>query len=488
MQWLRTDDHRTHAANQAYPPLPVGYGPSAPSVSFGGPAGPPWTLTARPVPARRRRVWPLLLAAVTAVLGLVTGFVVGFERTGEHRPFPVGACIATDSQWSAGKAAVRPAGQPVDCTDRFDYKVLGVIPVPAPEVTAAYDDRRLRKLALKLADGQCPPVSAPALPPRDDRRIAHEIYCVQDSIYTIDKEAREKRGIWCVLRDGESPRLATPCDQRHDFMIQKILPLAGDAFPGNAELERIHREGCRETSFDHFFAPTEGTWAQGFRRLLCLDRDNLKYEEVIERAIADLRDYWDRELANVPQKPSTVEVRDERNYDPTSPPQCGDHLLVSNAWYCSDGDYVAWDPRWLKSAFYDKYGDIAVAVVLAHEWGHVIQARLGLFDHDRWEKLSDEGRKQQPVFMEHQADCYAGAWLQHLYDDHDHAWVAAHKLLPADTDRNKAVHAIVDIADAFTSSAERFEESAHGDAVKRVESLLLGFNGGHQKCRSLPPG
>jgi predicted metalloprotease len=89
--------------------------------------------------------------------------------------------------------------------------------------------------------------------------------------------------------------------------------------------------------------------------------------------------------------------------------------------------------------------------------------------------------------MEHQADCYAGAWLQHLYAYTDRDRVAAHRLLPADTDRNKAIHAIVDIADAFTS-AERFERSAHGDALKRVESLLLGFNEGHQKCRTLLPG
>jgi predicted metalloprotease len=484
MQWHRSDDHRPYAANKAYPRLPTGFRPPAPSVSLGDPAGPPWTLTPPPRPVLRRRAWPLLLATVTAVLGLVAGFLVGFERTDDRRPFPVGACVATDPHWSAGKEAVRPAGRQVDCMDRFDYKVLGVIPLPKPEVTAAYSDSRLRKRAIELADGQCPPASAPALPPRDDRRIAFEIYCVQDSVYTIDKEAREKRGVWCVLRVGKTPRLASLCKQRHDFMIQKILPLAGDAFPGNAELKRIRGEGCKGTNSDHSFAPSERTWAQGFRRVLCLDRDNLEYEEVVERALADLRDFWDQELAGISPKPSTVKVIEERHYDPKSRRQCG--LPVNNAWYCPDGDYVAWDPRWFKSAFYDKYGDIAVAVVLAHEWGHVIQARLDLVDQDRRERLSDDEQNRERVVKEHQADCYAGVWLRHLYDDRDR--VAARGLLPADTDRNKAVHAIVDIADAFTSSAERFEKSAHGDALKRVEYLLLGFNKGHRRCRTLLPG
>jgi hypothetical protein len=40
----------------------------------------------------------------------------------------------------------------------------------------------------------------------------------------------------------------------------------------------------------------------------------------------------------------------------------------------------------------------------------------------------------------------------------------------------------------FTCSAERFDESAHGDPLKRVESLLLGFKEGHQTCRDLLPG
>jgi hypothetical protein len=69
--------------------------------------------------------------------------------------------------------------------------------------------------------------------------------------------------------------------------------------------------------------------------------------------------------------------------------------------------------------------------------------------------------------MEHQARATRSIRLRHLYDDHDS--VAANGFLPAETDRNKAIQAIVDIADPFTSSAERFEESAHGDALKRVE-------------------
>lgn len=482
MQWLRSDDRRPYPANNAYPPLPIGVSPPAPPISLGGPAGSPWTLTPPPRPVRQRRVWPLLLATVTAVLGLVAGFLVGFDRTDDHRAFPVGACIATDPHWSAGKEAVRPAGQRVDCTDRFDYKVLGVIPLPKPEVTAAYSDSRLRKNALQLADGQCPPASAPALPPRDDRRIAHEIYCVQDSVYTIDQGAREKRGIWCVLRDGDSPRLATFCDQRHDFMIRKILPLKSDAFLGNAELERIGREDCGGTNSDDSFAPTERTWAQGYRRVLCLDRDNLEYEQVIERAVADLRDYWDRELTNVPREPSTVEVRDEQNYDPKSPPRCGDDSLVSNAWYCPDGDYVAWDPRWLRSAFYENYGDIAVAVVLAHEWGHVIQSRHGVYTRARWDQLSPEARRQDPVKREYQADCYAGVWLAHYYADADKT-----NVVPFATDRNKAVHAIVDIGDRFTSTAESFRQGAHGDALKRMENLVLGYQQGQPACRTLLP-
>jgi predicted metalloprotease len=119
-----------------------------------------------------------------------------------------------------------------------------------------------------------------------------------------------------------------------------------------------------------------------------------------------------------------------------------------------------------------------VAVVLAHEWGHVIQDRLGLDDPNRLDQLSEKARIRDNVLQEHQADCYAGVWLWHYFHD-------KLEFTPADSDRNKAVHAIVEVADSGTSADERFEKGAHGDALKRMQNLLLGFEQGREACQEI---
>jgi predicted metalloprotease len=451
-----------------------------------GPSGPFVALSPMPRSAPGRWAWLLVPIVIVLVAGLVAGLFIARERSVDHRPFPIGACIATDPHWSAGARDVRPAGRRVNCEDRFDYKVLEVIPVPIPELTAFNTDKNLDKRALALSEGQCPPASWPALGAPDAHRITHEIYCVQDSIYTIDNAVeKENRNFRCVLRDGEDPLLVTPCDLRHDYIIREVEPLAPTAFPGDTEMRRIGQDGCAGTPRTVPFVASKRTWEQDYHQLLCLETDNLDYKQTIAWALGDLREYWDREFPEASPKPSSVTVLDEEKYDPSKPPRCSKQLLEDNAWHCPIDDHIAWDPQWFRSTFYDKYGDIAVAVVLAHEWGHVIQDRLGLNDQERWERLSPEAQKRDPVNQEHQADCYAGVWLRHFYDDGDNA--NADTVRPADTDRNKAVHALVDIADPYTSWGERFVESAHGDALRRMQHLLLGYEDGRSACQALLP-
>ena len=84
-------------------------------------------------------------------------------------------------------------------------------------------------------------------------------------------------------------------------------------------------------------------------------------------------------------------------YTGTSGPACGGQPSVpGNAYYCPSGDFLAWDED-LMRAGYDRIGDAWVYLIIAHEWGHAIQARLR--------------RGQVSVAAELQADCLAGAAL-----------------------------------------------------------------------------
>ncbi len=71
--------------------------------------------------------------------------------------------------------------------------------------------------------------------------------------------------------------------------------------------------------------------------------------------------------------------------------------------YCSaDGTiYIGQDLLW---AFYKQAGDAAPAIGLAHEWGHHLQAELG---------VPSARTAAQSVTYENQADCISGAWARY---------------------------------------------------------------------------
>ena len=91
------------------------------------------------------------------------------------------------------------------------------------------------------------------------------------------------------------------------------------------------------------------------------------------------------------------------------PPNCDDggqtqapyDEVAGNAFYCSNGDFVAYDEQGLLPKLRENFGEFAVGLVFAHELGHAVQARVG-YD------------PSATVYLEQQADCFAGAWAQHV--------------------------------------------------------------------------
>ena len=69
-----------------------------------------------------------------------------------------------------------------------------------------------------------------------------------------------------------------------------------------------------------------------------------------------------------------------------------------NAFYCVKSNFIAYDDVALMPRLAETFGTFSVALVLAHEWGHAIQDRAG-----------NDG--EQTVYLEQQADCFAGAFL-----------------------------------------------------------------------------
>jgi hypothetical protein len=143
-------------------------------------------------------------------------------------------------------------------------------------------------------------------------------------------------------------------------------------------------------------------------------------------------------------------------YHGSKGPSCdGERTLAFNAFYCKPQDFLAWDDN-LMSAGYQKIGDAWVYLIIAHEWGHAIQARLS----KRWVSVA----------AELQADCLAGATLHGAQRE---------GLLRADPgDDGEITRGLGAVADdyAWTASGD------HGNAQQRVHAYQAGSQDGVAAC------
>ena len=143
-------------------------------------------------------------------------------------------------------------------------------------------------------------------------------------------------------------------------------------------------------------APQQTDRARAGEEQPAIDMDALIQDIDIAVTITDRfwEDHWNDFFTGVYSSPTVVGLYDGR--DEANAPQCGGRPLgPNNAFYCSGGDFVAWDVSLMTSGY--EIGDAWAYLVVAHEWGHAIQARLD-------QSLVSEQ-------SELQADCLAGAAL-----------------------------------------------------------------------------
>ena len=121
-------------------------------------------------------------------------------------------------------------------------------------------------------------------------------------------------------------------------------------------------------------------------------RASLPYDQLMSSAKRDINRFWSTTLGRGYRPPSAVQP-----YSGTISTRCG-KMTPANAHYCSTDNTIYYDSSFLKSQI-ELYGEYAAVHVLAHEWGHLIQAQIPLFS------TGLNGRQ-----IELQADCLAGAF------------------------------------------------------------------------------
>ena len=137
-------------------------------------------------------------------------------------------------------------------------------------------------------------------------------------------------------------------------------------------------------------------------------------------------------------------------------PSCaGEPSVPGNAYYCPSGNFLAWDEN-LMRAGYTQIGDAWVYLVIAHEWGHAIQAQLP-------ERFVSQA-------VELQADCLAGAALQGAAQE------GLVRIEPGDGE--EIAQTLAAVADDYPWT----DESSHGNARQRTAAFQQGVSDGVEGC------
>jgi predicted metalloprotease len=192
--------------------------------------------------------------------------------------------------------------------------------------------------------------------------------------------------------------------------------------------------------------------------------------DVAARALEDVERFWTTAYPTISDGAAFQPV--QGGYHPYTaadpPPACGEEAGVyqPNAFYCPVGDFIAWDAEKLIPELQTGFGQLLVGVIMAHEYGHAVQTRLGMTD-------------QPTVVLEQQADCFAGAWLADAVAGHSTAFTGI-----TEAQLDSTIAGLLLLRDQPGTSAT--SAAAHGNAFDRIRALQDGMQNGVTKCAGYP--
>jgi len=243
--------------------------------------------------------------------------------------------------------------------------------------------------------------------------------------------------------------------------------------------------GCAVNYVDGDGSPASGVQgdvaAQDFPIIGAADDD---IDRIARNALADLNTYWTEQFPGTFDQDFTPLTGgyysvDPSNLDPAQYPNgqigCGEEpqTVEDNAFYCGDssdypnGDAIQYDRSFLDELAFggdgsEGYGRFIPALVMAHEFGHAVQGRVGY-------------PFQASIAIETQADCFAGTWTKWVADGN-----APHNSIrPAELD--DVLRGYLLLRDPVGTGLN--EGEAHGSYFDRVSAFQEGFDDGPTACR-----
>jgi len=196
------------------------------------------------------------------------------------------------------------------------------------------------------------------------------------------------------------------------------------------------------------------------------------YDGFLVAAFKDIQEFWTQEFPAVygsafAQLAGGIFAAYPTRTEPI--PGCGTDETTfadveGNAFYCALGDFMVYDDDQLLPSLVDELGQSAVAIVLAHEFGHAITQR------------ADEFFSQPVILKEQQADCFAGSWTAHV------ARGEGDGITFTDNEVRAGLFAMLKVADPVELGGQG-DPNAHGTGFDRVGAFQDGFVGGAERCK-----
>jgi predicted metalloprotease len=208
-----------------------------------------------------------------------------------------------------------------------------------------------------------------------------------------------------------------------------------------------------------------------------------EFDTTVKNALSDIMDFWKVEFPKVsggkslePLKGGYYSVdglkvaQTQTVEGPAQNEGCiakDPSFIIDNGAFCILDDSIAWDraPTHLFAQLAKKYGSLVVALIFAHEFGHAISYRLGVFDHDL-----------PTIDTESQADCAAGAWAAYALKGQ-----AAHF---RDVTPQKIDDALEGFLNGRDSTPDTPQDISHGNGFDRLSAIADGIDKGVTYCYS----
>ncbi len=200
--------------------------------------------------------------------------------------------------------------------------------------------------------------------------------------------------------------------------------------------------------------------------------DGGEVDKLAGQSVSDLEEFWkftypdnfDGEITPV----KALISWDSDSYDGEF---CGETTEgLENAAFCEEDDTIGWDRGVLMPSLRAANGDMAITMVLAHEYGHAIQ------------KMATMNPRGVPALVaEQQADCLAGVYMR---------WVAEGKsprfTLSTGEGLNNLLAAMISFRDPLLSSNDHNDVGdEHGSAFERISAFQFGFTEGTAACAAI---